>query len=127
MRKLTEKQKDLIRKELSGEENSLLWWIRRDIRERLHAFALDDEDLVYLERLEKYFREPDYHIIDRELEVDSIILYFEEEIIWVWKAIRKHIIRYDYDDDYDLDFDEEAILKDIDEAVDKYLRKLEEN
>lgn len=124
--KLSEKQKDLIRKELSGEEKTLLWCIRRDIRERLHAVVLDDEDIEYLRRLEEYFRDPDYVVADWDPEVDSVILDFETDIIWVWRAIRKHIVLYD-NDEYDLDFDKTAILKDIDEAVNKYLRKLEEN
>ena len=123
--KLTDKQKDLIRKELSGEEDSLLWIIKQDV-DKLHPLALDEEDIETLRRFEEWFRTPDYVVVDRDPEVDDYILDFEKEVLWVWGSIRRHVIPYKWDDQYDIDFDKDAILKDIDYAVNNYLKKLEE-
>ena len=59
-------------------------------------------------------------------EESLLILDFEAEILWVWGSIRRHVIPYKWDDQYDIDFDKDAILKDIDYAVNNYLKKLED-
>ena len=122
--KLTDRQKDMIRKELSGEPNTLLWVIKQDV-DKLHPLAFDAEGIEALKQFEEWFGNTNYDVADRDPEVDAVILDFELEILWVWGSIRRHVIPYKWDDQYDINFNKDAILKDIDYAVNNYLKELE--
>ena len=119
--KLTERQKDLIRKELSGDPKTLLWEIKWLIHNELWDLNLDDEDILSLSRMWEEFNGLSLCVTDPE--IDDIILDFEKEIINVWEAIRHGLRKGDITD---LRFDKKAICQEIDEVVKEYLKKLEE-
>ena len=121
MKNLTERQKDLIRKELSGDPGTLLHEIKWLIHDKLWSLNLDDEDILSLSRMWEFFNTLSCSVADPE--IDDIILDFEEEIINVWEAIR-HGLRKGLITD--LEFDKKAICIEIEEAVKEYLKKLEE-
>ncbi len=121
MKNLTERQKDLIRKELSGDPGTLLHEIKWLIHDKLWDLNLDDEDILSLSRMWEEFNGLSLCVDDPE--IDDIILDFEEEVINVWEAIRHGLRKGNITD---LRFDKEDICRDIDEAVKEYLKKLEE-
>lgn len=121
--KLTERQKNLIRHELSGKPNTVLYFIKRDIQEHIWNLDLDDEDIESLRKMWEFFHCQDYDVVDEE--IDDIIFAFERDIVCIWDVIRNGLCHESSLSD--IEFDKEGIINEIDEAVKEYLITLEEN
>lgn len=118
--KLTERQKNLIRHELSGKPNTVLYFIKRDIQEHIWNLDLDDEDIESLRKMWEFFHCQDYDVVDEE--IDDIIFAFERDIVCIWDVIRQGMHRPPFISD--IEFDKEGICAEIDNYVKDYLETL---